>query len=77
LGKEREGWVGLERFGCQATSQTSLSIHSHRYSVGTEISPGDLELHRAMAEWNESPIYMLLVRDSIWLGWMGPGHIQS
>ena len=38
--------------------------------MGTEISPGDLELHRAMAEWNESPIYMLLVRDSIWLGWI-------
>lgn len=36
--------------------------------MGTEISPGDLELHRAMAEWNESPIYMLLVRDSIWMG---------
>lgn len=36
--------------------------NNNRYSVGTEISPEDLELHRAMAEWNESPIYLLLVR---------------
>lgn len=32
-----------------------------RYSVGTDIRPGDLEIHRAMTEWNESPIFLLLV----------------
>jgi len=30
------------------------------YSVGESILPGDLEIHRAMCEWNESPFFLLL-----------------
>lgn len=30
------------------------------YSVGEHVLPGDLEIHRAMTEWNESPFFLLL-----------------
>ncbi len=30
------------------------------YSVGDNIEPGDLDIHRAMGEWNESPFFLLL-----------------
>lgn len=44
--------------------------------MGTEISPGDLGLHRAMAEWNESPIYLLLVRTA-WLALVRHGRLLA
>jgi len=34
------------------------------YSVGEEVLPTDLQIHQAMMAWNESPLFLLLVRQT-------------